>query len=97
MPIKFPCPNCPKVLTAPDELAGQQAVCTGCKKPLTIPAPSAHPPPPAAAKPDGTATPPPRRRPNVDVDALAASILADKKEADGAAQVIAFTCEYCDA
>src|SRR3954453_11523320 len=42
MPIKFRCPNpqCKKVLSVKDELAGKRAACPACKQVLKIPAPA---------------------------------------------------------
>jgi hypothetical protein len=108
MPIKFQCPHCKKALTARDELAGKKAVCNGCKKPLTIPPPAPPPaaaPPAVAAKPPSDikraaapAPPPKPKRPNLDVEELAASLLSDQPAGAAAApEVIEFTCEYCDA
>jgi hypothetical protein len=43
MAIKFTCPHCHKALRADDHLAGRRAACSGCKKGLTIPAPTSLP------------------------------------------------------
>jgi hypothetical protein len=43
MSIKFSCPHCQKVLNVKDQFAGKRALCPGCKKPLTVPAPVAKP------------------------------------------------------
>jgi hypothetical protein len=43
MPIKFKCPHCQKGLSVKEQLAGKRAACPACKKPLTIPVPTAAP------------------------------------------------------
>jgi hypothetical protein len=43
MTIRFKCPHCKKTLGVRDHLAGKRAACPVCKKPLTIPAPTAAP------------------------------------------------------
>jgi hypothetical protein len=35
--MKVACPNCKKVLQAPDEWAGRKVKCPGCKKPISLP------------------------------------------------------------
>lgn len=35
--MKVECPNCKKVLQAPDEWAGRKVKCPGCKKPIALP------------------------------------------------------------
>jgi hypothetical protein len=39
MAIKFPCPNCGKMLSVKEQLAGKRGACSGCKKVITIPYP----------------------------------------------------------
>jgi hypothetical protein len=39
MAIKFPCPNCGKMLSVKEQLAGKRGACSGCKKVITIPFP----------------------------------------------------------
>jgi hypothetical protein len=40
MPIEIACPSCAALLRAPDKLAGKQAKCPKCGKPVPVPAPS---------------------------------------------------------
>jgi hypothetical protein len=47
------CPNCQKMLTVPEEFAGQLMKCPMCNGTFTVPGlPGAAPPPPSAAGPD---------------------------------------------
>jgi transcription elongation factor Elf1 len=43
MSIKFNCPNCKKLLSVKEHLAGKRAKCPACQKPLVIPAPVSAP------------------------------------------------------
>jgi hypothetical protein len=47
------CPNCQKILTVPEEFAGQLRICPRCSGTFTVPGlPGAAPPPPSMAQPD---------------------------------------------
>ena len=41
MSIKFRCPQCHKVLSAPEEYAGGSATCKQCRAKIAIPTPEA--------------------------------------------------------
>ena len=43
MPIPFSCPKCQKAFKVKDELAGKRVICTACKAPIRVPAPTAAP------------------------------------------------------
>jgi hypothetical protein len=106
MPIKFTCPHCHLTMTVPDELAGRRGKCRKCQGPVTVPplsngaapkaAPAAPPAPPKpAAKPAPRQAAPP---PSADVEAEAASLLADRasQEEPGEVKTIDFQCPMCD-
>ena len=38
--IRFKCPSCKKILSAPDDKAGMRFACPGCKNPVAVPSPS---------------------------------------------------------
>src|SRR5262249_34917056 len=60
-PMNLLCPSCQKMLTVPDQYAGQQMRCPLCNNIFTVPAlPDAAPPPPA---PPPAAAPPPAPAP----------------------------------
>lgn len=64
--IRFPCPQCQRVLKVGDQFAGRQAKCPGCQAPVTVPVESdpslaeATPPVAAVRKPAAVPAPPPR-------------------------------------
>src|SRR5438094_4752476 len=84
MPIKFSCPNCAKSFTVKDQLAGKRANCPACKKPLSVPKPSA-----ASAAP-----------PEMHVEDMAAAALMDAPAAPpppvAEAKTVTFNCPQCD-
>lgn len=57
--IQFSCPNCQKVLKAPDEKAGVTVRCPQCKQPLSVPSPVAINPSPTLAQRQEPSPPPP--------------------------------------
>src|SRR5947209_1257075 len=111
MAIKFNCPHCGKALNVKDNLAGKKGPCPACKKVLTVPAatpaPAAAaagtpPAPPSAATADTTPAPAPAAPAGpsqADLEAEAASLLADKPEqaAPVESKTVDFTCPMCDA
>ncbi len=49
MPLRFPCPQCGQILSAPDDCAGRTSRCRGCGQSVTVPFPVAVPNPVAPA------------------------------------------------
>jgi hypothetical protein len=99
MSIKFLCPNCKKVVSVKDELAGKKGKCPHCTKVLTVPVPakpSAVAPPVGHAPGSPSPAPPPH---SADAEAEAAAALADGTTSAPAAEsaTIDFTCPMCDA
>jgi predicted Zn finger-like uncharacterized protein len=83
MAIAFKCPNCQTPYKVKDDMAGRKVVCTACKKPLKVPAPSAPVAAPAV--------------PDVDAEALAVAALAESpaSAAEEAAASITVECPNC--
>jgi hypothetical protein len=96
MPIKFPCPNCKKGLTAKDAQAGKKVLCPACKKPLVIPR-AAGAAKGAGAAPSKAGDEPATSLATEDVEATAAALLSDVPADSGTSATVNFSCEYCDA
>jgi hypothetical protein len=80
MSIAFKCPNCQQPYKVKDDMAGKRVVCTACKKPIGVPAPTAAP---AASAHDAEAL------------AVAALAEAPASAAEEAAATITVECPNC--
>ena len=80
MSIAFKCPNCQQPYKVKDDMAGKRVVCTACKQPIRVPAPTA-----AAAVPAADA----------DALAVAALAEAPAAPAEQSAATITVECPNC--
>jgi hypothetical protein len=80
MSIAFKCPNCQQPYKVKDDMAGKRVVCTACKKPIGVPAPTAAPAVPTH---------------DADALAVAALAEAPASAAEEAAATITVECPNC--